>query len=191
MRIDLFRYALRSSAKPLEKIMKKYSIHMIYPVVFGVFLIIGADTSIHEFLDPKYHVISRWYMPRALMWYIFVYGWFKYFTTVYKVAIGEDGVLRLKSIIKTQIINLRDVIAIDEGRIFVNIVHANGTTSITKLIDGVSNISTVIEGACQPYLKAEKPHIPPAKMALKIIFILLLVAYAVYVEVEQVRLYTR
>lgn len=171
--------------------MKKYSVHMIYPVAFGVFLIIGADTSIHEFLDPTYHVISRRYMPRAFMWYIFAYGWFKYFTTVYKVEVEEDGVLRLKSIIKTQIIKFSDVIAINEGRIFVNIVHANGTTSITKLIDGVSNIRTVIEGACQPYLKAEKPHISPAIMVLKTIFILLLVAYAVYVEVEQVRLYTR
>ncbi|NJD90414.1 MAG: hypothetical protein FIA91_02690 [Geobacter sp.] len=170
--------------------MKRYSIHFIYPVVFGIFLIIGADTSIHEFLDPKYHVISRWYMPRALMWYIFAYGWFKYFTTVYKVEVEEDGVLRLKSIIKTQFIKFSDVIAINEGRIFVNIVHANGTTSITKLIDGVSNISIVIKGACQPYLKAEKPQISPTKRILKIIIILLLAAYAVYVEVEQVRLYT-
>ena len=171
--------------------MKKYSIHFIYPVVLGIFLIIGANTSIQEFLDPTYHVISRRYMPRALIWYFFAYGWFKYFTSVYKVEVDEDGFFRLKSIIKTKIIKFSDVIAIDEGRIFVNIIHKNGKTSITKLIDGISNVSTVFQGACQQYLKAEKPQISQTKRILKIIFILLLVAYAVYVEVEQVRFYTR
>lgn len=171
--------------------MKTYSIHFIYPVALGVFLIIGSNTSIQEFLDPTYHVISRWYVPRALMWYFFAYGWFRFFTSVYKVEVDENGAFRLRSILKTQIITFSDVIAVDEGRIFVNIFHKNGKTSVTKLIDGISNISTVLQGTCQPYLKAEKPHITPAKMILKITFILLLVAYAVYVEIEQVRLYMR
>lgn len=171
--------------------MKTYSIHFIYPVVLGIFLIIGANTSIQEFLDPTYHVISRWYVPRALMWYFFAYVWFKYFTSIYKVEVDDNGVFRMKSIIKTQIIKFSDVIAIDEGRIFVNICHKKGKASVTKLIDGISNISTVLQGACQPYLNAEMPHITPAKKILKMIFILLLSAYAVYVEIEQVRLHMR
>jgi len=171
--------------------MKKYSIHFIYPVILGAFLIIGANTSIHEFLDPMYHVVSARYMPRALMWYLFAYGWFKYFTTVYKIEVDENGFFRLKSIIKTEIIKFTDIVAINEGRIFVNIFHNNGKSSISKLIDGVANISTVIEGACQPHLRTEKLPISPKKRIIKMIFILLLTAYAVYVEVEQIRLYMR
>ena len=169
--------------------MKIYSINFIYPVVFGIFLIIGANITIHEFLDPTYHVTSARGMPRALVWYFFAYGWFKYFTTVYRVEVDGNGVFRLKSIIKTQIIKFSDVAAINESQLFVNIFHENRKTSISKLIDGVGNISTVIEGACQPDLRAEILPVPPKKRILKIILILLLAAYAVYVEVEQYRLY--
>jgi len=152
---------------------------------------IGANTSIHEFLDPRYHVVSSRYMPRALVWYFFAYGWFKYFTTVYRVEVDENGFFRLRSIIKTEIIKFGDVVAINESRIFVNIFHNKGKTSISKLIDGVANISTVIEGACQPHLRTEKINISPKKRILRIICILLLAAYAVYVEVEQIRIHVQ
>lgn len=171
--------------------MRKYSIHPIYPIVLGILLVLGTDTSIHEILDPTYHVISAGgfgiarYIPRAVMWYLFAYGWWKFSTAVYSVEIEGNEKFILKSLIKKEIVKFADVTAARRGELFVNIYYKNRKSSIIRLIDGIADITSIFEGIIPQAFQAEVPTERTAIRTFKIFFGILLILIAVYVELEQ------
>src|SRR6185369_2991275 len=122
--------------------MKKYTIHPIYPIVIGLGLLVGGIACIKELLDPNVHEFS-WLWPRVLPWYLFGYGWYKFFTLNFLVEVHDEGYFRLRSLMRTQAINCDDIYHVDDKYGFIRIFHKNGKTSVTELIDGISSIKSV------------------------------------------------
>jgi hypothetical protein len=169
---------------------------MVYILILGLGLLVLADTTIREFIDPTYHVVSARYFPRALVWYVVVYCWYKYLTTAYKIEIKEDDSIRLTSLIKKKELHVNDIKAIRERTLFVDIFTDGGSTTISTLIDGVSNVKTLLQATTQKTTTGKISQITTShrtrrQRLMQITFFILLAAYAVYIEIQQIALHSK
>ena len=170
--------------------MKKYTIHPIYPIVIGLGLFIGGIASIRELMNPNIHeFFYSW--PRVLPWYLFGYGWYRFLTLNFKVEALDDGYFRLRSLVRTQTIRFKDIYKIDDKYGFIRIFHKGGKTSVTELIDGISNIKSVFPSNAENEHE-EKPKDLPLRswpIIFKVVLASLLLFYAIYVEYIQLSLH--
>ncbi len=188
------------SRGPVMTHMKTYKVHKVCIVVLGIVLFVLGYNSIREFLDPRYHVISRWYFPRALFWYIVAYCWYKFLTIAYKVELAEDGTITAISITKKRCINVLDIISIKDSTLFVDIISTKEIISVSTLMDGVSNISQVLQSLVPKesvetrfgtnYSPEPVPSKPTHKL-FRIIIVIILIVYAIYVEWQQIILFSK
>jgi hypothetical protein len=125
--------------------MKTFKVHWIYILILGLGLSILAYTSTRELIDPTYHIVSRLYLPRPVLWCFVVYCWYKFLTTAYKVEIDEQRSIRTISLTGSKKIILGDVEKIEERMMFIQVVYSQGTVSISTLIDGISNVKGMLK----------------------------------------------
>jgi hypothetical protein len=113
--------------------MKTFKVHWIYILILGLGLSILAYTSTRELIDPTYHVISTWYLPRPVFWCFVIYCWYKFLTTAYRVETDEQGFVRTISLTGSKKIISGDVEKIEESMMFIRVVYSKGTVSISTL----------------------------------------------------------
>jgi hypothetical protein len=165
--------------------MKRYRIHAIYPIVIGAVLFFGGIGSIQEILDPSYNAFLYPHFPRALPWYLVGFGWFLFFTVNYQVEVHQDGYYKLNSLCKTTIINFGDIYQVTHKFGLVTIFHKGGKTSVSDLIDGVTNIISVFQE--RPFCRTETTSqcVRSWSVIFKVLLAFALLFYAIYVEFVQ------
>jgi hypothetical protein len=175
--------------------MKSYSVPWINIIVIGVFLYVLGHETINSIIDPTYHIGGVRYVPRAVCWYFTFYGLYKFFTTAYKISFLEEGSIKLYSILRKTIIDADEIIKINSYIMFVDIVTAKGTYAVSSLMDGTANIKNVLLPLMKDKSEQEgNAAIEPSKVMdrnkiLKICFIIILVVFAVFVELHQIKLF--
>lgn len=171
--------------------MKSYSIPWINIVVIVVFLYFLGDVTINSFLDPNYLLVGAKRIPRAIIWYITVYLCFKFLTTAYKISFLENGSIELRSILRSTSIEPNEIKKINSYVMFVDIVTEKGNYSVSSLMVGVSNIKEVLLPLVKdnPAQEASNERgaikVIDRNKVFKIIFIIVLVAFAIYIEWQQ------
>lgn len=176
--------------------MNTYKVHKAYILALGLGLLILAAITIREFIDPTYHAVSARYFPRALFWYVVVYCWYKFLTTTYKIEIKSNDSIILTSLINKKELHVNDINSIRERTLFFDIFTDGGSTTISTLIDGVSNVKTLLQSTTQKtstdkICRITTSHKTMKQRLMQIILFILLTAYAVYIEIQQIALYSK
>lgn len=171
--------------------MKTYSVHKIYIYIFGIALLFFGYSTVREIIDPRYQMPNM-FVPRAVFWYVVIYFWYEFLTVAYKVEFLGDELIRTTSLLKKTLINMNNIRAIKDMRTHVTVIHDNATTRISALIDGVGNIKDLLVAA--PAKTAEeraeegKKKLITTRRLVTILVGLILIAIAVYIEIQQIEL---
>ena len=171
--------------------MKRYSVHYIYIGIILLFLGFLTIETLKTALDPAYDPPGR-YIPRALVWYFCVFLWWACLVISFRVEISEDNSVKTFSILKRDTITPESILSIKENILSYTVIHTQGITRISNLIDGITNVksalswlySSTMEQKTKPLEKSKLEMNDFGKMLFKIGLILFLIGFALFVELD-------
>jgi len=181
--------------------MKNFSVHKVCIAVIGAFLVILGINTIHEIIDPTYHVASTRYVPRALFWYVVAYCWYKFLTIAYRIDLIDDKSIKTTSFTSRKLIDSRDIVSIHEHVMFIDVITNKGTVSVSTFMDGISDIKQILKSvATKSISDSSKEGAPDVEVSfvqkrnrkiLKTFAVIVLIVLAVLVEWQQIILRTK
>lgn len=131
-------------------------------------------------MNPTYRIVMVRYIPRAVIWYFCFYLWYKFLLTAYKIEIDDNIKIKTISLFKEMEIKKNEIESIEEGILSVNVIYAKGKVSICTLIDGIGNIKNTLLSLAP----VERKRLAEKITATKILLIIILTAFAIYVEFD-------